>query len=211
MLSLLISLDHLFFFLINRGMQHPVMDDVFHGLSSMGGWTVGLITLFLLATEGRRLLARHLLVLVLFLVMTAAVNEYLKRVIDRPRPTVVFQSEPRDADGPRLRVLEVDPPRRYAFPSGHSMTAFFMLVYAGQRRRALRPWLWLVAAGIAMGRVYVGVHFPLDCLAGSLIGASGAWLASTVFHRLEGILWIPCRDPLTATPTATPGYSAAEH
>ncbi len=208
MLSLLISLDHRLFFLINHTIQHSVLDDVLAGLSAMGGWTVGLLTLTLLATEGRRWLVRHLLVLMLFLVMTVAVNDYLKRVIDRPRPTIVFREEPRDADGPLLRVLEADPPHLFAFPSGHSMTAFFMLVYAGQRRRALRLWLLLIATGIAVGRVYVGVHFPLDCLAGSLIGASGALLASTVFHRLEGILWTshPCLKtgppPTTVDPSA---------
>ncbi len=200
MLSLLVSFDHWLFFLVNHTLQHRAIDDVFQGLSSMGGWTVGLLTLTLLATEGRRWLGRHVLVLMLFLVMTATVNDYLKRAIDRPRPTAVFRAEPRDDDGPLLRVLEVDAPRRHSFPSGHSMTGFFMMVYAGQRRHTFRPWLLLVATGIAVGRVYVGVHFPLDCLAGSMIGASGALIASTVLNRLEGILWTPHQT--TGSPSA---------
>lgn len=191
MLNLFTNLDHRLFFLINHTLHHRALDSIFEGLSSLGGWTVGLLTVFLLATEGKRALGRHVMVLVVFLAMTATVNTHLKQSFARPRPTAVFEFEPANADGPLLRVLELNPPRRNAFPSGHSMTAFFMLVYAGRRFRPLQPWLLLLAGGIAISRVYVGVHFPSDCLAGSLTGAGGALLASAVFKRLEQRIWSP--------------------
>ncbi len=196
-LDLLIELDHKLFFLINHTLHHRALNSFFAGLSSLGGWTIGLFTLVLLATEGKRQLGRHCLVLFLFLGMTAAVGKYMKETIDRPRPTAVFAENPSNSEGPLLRVLEKNAPQSYAFPSGHSLTAFFMLVYAGQRRRSFRPWLLLLAGGIALARVYVGVHFPLDCLAGALIGSLGALLASATFHRLEERLWIST-SPVTA-------------
>ncbi len=206
--ALLESMDHALFWLINRTMHHRSIDAVFEGLSSLGGWTVGLITLTLLAAEGRRSLGRHVLVILVFLTITAVVNRYLKETIDRPRPTVVFASEPADADGPWLRVLELNPPRRNAFPSGHSMTAFFLLVYAGRRKRHFQTGLLILATGIALSRVYVGVHFPADCLAGALVGTLGALLAAATFKRLEKRLWTATRSTTPPNiPIATAPYS----
>ncbi|HHY94673.1 MAG TPA: phosphatase PAP2 family protein, partial [Firmicutes bacterium] len=71
----------------------------------------------------------------------------------------------------------------YSFPSGHSLVAFVLFGYlallwwalAGRRLRWL-AWLFLIMPlGIGVSRVYLGVHYPTDVLAGWLMGA--AWLA----------------------------------
>lgn len=61
-------------------------------------------------------------------------------------------------------------PETTSFPSGHAASAFagaFVLGCAWPRRRA---WLFLLAALIAVSRVYIGVHYPLDVAAGTLVG-----------------------------------------
>ena len=93
----------------------------------------------------------------------------LKRLTDRPRPSTTF---------PEPEAL-VRPPLDMSFPSGHAATGFAAAaVLASYERRAVLP-LFAVAAAIAWSRVYVGVHYPFDVLAGAVLGlVVGSVLAS---------------------------------
>ncbi len=68
-----------------------------------------------------------------------------------------------------------------SFPSDHATVAAAAAVVAAL---AWRRWAWLflvLAAGVAIARVYVGVHYPGDVAAGFAIGSAGAvagWLAT---------------------------------
>jgi undecaprenyl-diphosphatase len=99
----------------------------------------------------------------------------LKEAIERPRP---FRSIP-DADP--LTTFTVG----YAFPSGHAATSFAGAVMLSVFFRRALPWLVVLAAGVAYSRVYVGVHYPGDVLAGAALGTVWAlgWLA--VFRTLR--------------------------
>jgi len=55
--------------------------------------------------------------------------------------------------------------------SNHFAVAVFFMLTIGRMYRWSRI-LWLIWAGmIALGQVYVGVHFPLDVLAGAFLGS----------------------------------------
>lgn len=76
-------------------------------------------------------------------------------------------------------------PHHRTFPSGHSQTAFGVAVFiALMFKRHAALWLsW--AAVVALSRVYLGVHFPLDIVAGSLIGGLAAFLVFRGFSRFS--------------------------
>jgi undecaprenyl-diphosphatase len=68
------------------------------------------------------------------------------------------------------------------FPSGHTQTAFGVAVLmALVFKRHIAVWL-LWAVMVALSRVYLGIHFPLDVLGGALIGALAAYLV----YRIHG-------------------------
>ena len=109
----------------------------------------------------------------------AILASWLKTVFLRPRPDLV----------PHL--VDVS---NASFPSGHAMNSAIVylilaaLVARTQQDRDVR--LYVQAAAIALtlvvgvSRVYLGVHWPSDVVAGWCVGALWAMLCSMVFHRV---------------------------
>jgi undecaprenyl-diphosphatase len=80
---------------------------------------------------------------------------------------------------PRVHQL-VRGPKDHSFPSGHAATSFAAATLLSWYAPRLRIPLFVLAAGIAFSRVYVGVHWPLDVLGGALLG----WAIATALRRL---------------------------
>ena len=103
------------------------------------------------------------------LVIITALNQVLKRIIARPRPT-------------EFRIIDQS---GYSFPSGHSMVsmAFFGLLiyiaYNNIENKYLRSFICIVLSIliflIGTSRIYLGVHYPSDVIAGFVL--SIAYLA----------------------------------
>jgi membrane-associated phospholipid phosphatase len=95
---------------------------------------------------------------------TFALNTTVKLIVRRPRPRL-----------PGLPAL-TSTPTQLSFPSAHSSTSF-----AGARvytRLGLpAPPLYALAALLAASRLYLGVHYPSDILAGALLGTTTAAVA----------------------------------
>jgi undecaprenyl-diphosphatase len=87
-------------------------------------------------------------------------NFVLKNVFDRQRPSSRYE-EPEPL---------MHPPASHSFPSGHGATSFACATVIGATVPKLRAPLYALAALIAWSRVYVGVHYPLDVLAGAVWG-----------------------------------------
>jgi undecaprenyl-diphosphatase len=76
-----------------------------------------------------------------------------------------------DRRRPHLDPL-VTVPTDMSFPSGHSATSFAGAVVLGQFAPRYRAVFYGLATAIAVSRVYVGVHYPLDIVGGALLGAA---------------------------------------
>jgi len=119
--------------------------------------------------------------LVIGLILTVIIadtlsSQVMKKTIRRPRPC--HQVE----EGPPVHLL-IPCGSGYSFTSSHATNHFAVsgfLFFALGRRLRHRPW-WLIlwAASIAYAQVYVGVHYPLDVIAGGLLG----WLIGSLLAR----------------------------
>jgi len=192
MLAWFEQLDHQLFFAINNGWSAPVLDYLFWILSTFGNGT-GLVlgALVLLWCCDRDLVKRHWVWLLLAVFMGAAVMQALKYGIGRPRPLSTFALLVESGQA-HINVVGRALSHR-SFPSGHAQAAASVLTYLG----CLYPRYWLGwGTGIllaAIGRVYVGVHFPSDVIAGAILGSFSAlavvYLQTRIsafrMHRLE--------------------------
>jgi membrane-associated phospholipid phosphatase len=70
-----------------------------------------------------------------------------------------------------------------AFVSGHAIIAFALAVLVSPYlSRRWRIAAWSLAAGVCIGRVYVGAHLPLDVVGGGAVG----WAVGSVLDWLSG-------------------------
>ena len=122
----------------------------------------------------RRAGALALCALVLGLIVT---NLTIKPLISRPRPWLDWPIVP--------LVAEKDP---NSFPSGHTCAAFAaaMSWVRTLTRKGERIFVAVLAVLMGLSRLYVGVHYPSDVLAGALIGSLCAWIAWRAFQAWEG-------------------------
>lgn len=97
-------------------------------------------------------------------VTATVVNVAVKPLARRRRPDRAFHKVPVDRHVPL--------PSSRSFPSGHSAAAFAFAGGAGDVIPSLSPPLHALAALVAYSRVHTGVHYPLDAIAGSVLGAT---------------------------------------
>src|ERR1700722_14190267 len=64
------------------------------------------------------------------------------------------------------------PPDQFSFPSGHTITAFAVMVALGMFYPMMLPGLFFCAVSVAVSRILLGMHFLSDVTAGAAIGGA---------------------------------------
>ncbi|HKV46216.1 MAG TPA: phosphatase PAP2 family protein [bacterium] len=120
-----------------------------------------------------------LLLALLAVALALGVNLVLNAAFPRPRPFLVLPAH----------VLVPSPPHDASFPSDHAAVAgavSVVLLLGGQSGWGTLGLLGAVLIGVA--RVMVGVHYPSDVVAGVMIGAACAVVASRARPPLRPLL-----------------------
>jgi len=155
-------------------------------VTALGGPTV--LSLTVLAVVGYLLLYRLYRNAAFVLAASLGgwiLNDVLKAMFARPRPSVV----------PHLREVG-----SASFPSGHALTSAVVFLTLGTllmrvAEGRLLKWYCISVAMlttmlVGLSRLYLGVHYPTDVLAGWLVGLSWAlicWLIERSFERRYGL------------------------
>ncbi len=166
MLDRLLEIDVALFRLLNSTLTNPLFDVVMPFVTNPRNWMVPIAVIAFVMLRRGATRERRAVVFVILSVATADAFCYqaLKPAFHRLRPSHALQD---------ARVLGKKG-GKYGFPSNHAanITAAMTVFAYYYRRRRYQFGCASVAGLVSYSRVYVGVHYPLDVLAGAAIGAS---------------------------------------
>jgi undecaprenyl-diphosphatase len=150
-------------------------------ITALGGFTV--VTLVTIAAVGYLVISRRhrrALLLAVAVAGGAILSEALKSIFARPRPDFVAHS------------VEVS---SLSFPSGHAMLSAITYLTIGAMLTTVEPeparrgYILAVAVfltlSIGISRIYLGVHYPTDVLAGWSVGAAWAMACFAIARALR--------------------------
>ena len=156
-------------FVVRHGQEHG-LQPLALTLSTSGNGPVYLyvaVLFLLLDSQGETLLnsllAAYLIELPLYFV--------LKNMVRRQRPCHAL------ADG----IAIFEPADKFSLPSGHTAAAFVMATSIYFVYPALFYFAILWAIGVGLSRIVLGVHYPLDIIAGAILGTLSVLLSQQLF------------------------------
>lgn len=182
MIDWLLQLDYQIFYLLNGILHNGFFDAILPFWREKYFWApLYLFLLTFLAYNYRS----NFWVIVLFAVVTLVLSDQLssgviKPWINRLRPC---------NDSNLLETIRVLVPcgSGKSFVSSHATNHFAIAVYFiilfGKQYKWLLPIGLFWAVSVSYGQVYVGVHFPLDVIAGALLGVLIGRLTGTLANR----------------------------
>ncbi len=176
--ALLIYLAHLdttLFVFFNVHLANPIFDVLMPFVTKKEHWyPIWLLTIILLMWKGGKK-GRWVLLIVLLSVATSdvTVNRILKPLFHRVRPCNVVE-------GAHLLLGKKS---SFSMPSSHATNFFTMATVFSYFYRKYQIIFWFLAALVAYSRIAVGVHYPFDVLAGSLLGILIAYVWILIFKR----------------------------
>jgi len=152
--------------------KNPVLDylsSLFTNLGPVLVITIVLISLFLLNKKKRE----WIMPLGLSLIFSYITTYVLKFIIARPRPLGTIKLMP------LINLAD------YSFPSSHTAVAFAALPILNKTYPRLK-WLWILSVSfVAFSRIYIGVHYLSDVVAGALIG----YFVSAFVMKIKNKKW----------------------
>jgi len=179
-LETILAWDKSLFLLINTGWSCSFSDHFFLWVTDGRFWILpGLVAAFFFIRQEKK---KAFIILGLTLLLVALTDplcvRLLKPLFARPRPC---DPEALVAGGRFLCGFK----HSFSFPSAHAMNSFAaaMLYTCFYPKRW--PFFMTLAGLAALSRVVVGVHYPLDVLAGALIGMGCGGLLYCLFVRVN--------------------------
>lgn len=180
MLDALTSLDTELFLFLNQGVRNWLFDQALPFLTDINRNPIGIVILailwLLLLTKGGRPGRIAALLLIPTIALSDQLNSsFLKFIIDRPRPCHELAN---------VHLL-VGCGSGYSFPSSHAVNNFAAALVLSY---FLPRWTWAFfsyASVIAFSRIYVGVHYPSDVLAGAFVGLIIGSVVIVAFRQSE--------------------------
>jgi len=177
MLEILNNADLALFYFMNVSLANPVTDWIMPIITSNDFLRVGYAAaMLLLLWRGDKRLRWLVLFSVIVLVLTDQTSsQFLKKLIARPRPCHVLEE---------IHLL-VNCGAGYALPSSHAANAFGQAVLFALAVPRSAIFLICFASLVALSRVFVGVHYPFDILAGAAVGTFLSWIVYRAFLMFE--------------------------
>lgn len=176
MIDYFVQLDGNILIWLQNEIRNPILNDAFSLITALGNkgfiWIL-LSTILLIPRKTRKIGFICLISLLLSLIVN---NGILKNLIHRIRPYERIND---------LTVF-IPLPTDYSFPSGHTGSSFACawVMFLKLPKKYGVPAL-ILASLISFSRLYLGVHYPTDVIAGAIIGILLAYAADFLVSTIQ--------------------------
>ncbi|MEM8524855.1 MAG: phosphatase PAP2 family protein [Bacteroidota bacterium] len=181
----ILALDEALFSFINQDLANPFLDTIMPYWREKTTWIP--LYIIILAFAFLKFSWKKSTLFVILLVSTVGIadqisSQWIKKSVERIRPCndQAMQEE--------LHLL-VSCGSGYSFTSSHATNHFAVALFIAfslfSDKKIWRALLFFWATTIALGQVYVGVHYPLDIIVGALLGLSIGWGMLNLFRYLS--------------------------
>lgn len=172
----LLNLDGGILLFLQEAVRNPILNPIMTVITSLGN--AGIIWILLTAVlfipkKTRKIGCMSACALLASLLFN---NILLKNLVARVRPYNAMAT----------LIPIIRKPSEFSFPSGHAGSSFasaFVLYRKLPKKYGI--WAIILAALISFSRLYVGVHYPTDVLAGILVGMGCSYLGEWVVLQIE--------------------------
>ena len=173
-MDFLINIDKWLFYIINGQWTNSLFDSFFPFITLQKNWTIlyVVLSLWLLWKGGKRGRIAIILLAITIIFADQFSSNLLKNVVERLRPC---------NDIITVRLL-VNCGPGFSFPSSHAVNSFAAAFILSRFYSENKYIFYTIAALIAYSRVYVGVHYPFDIIAGAIIGIIIAYIIVIIYE-----------------------------
>ena len=189
MIDKIVETDKQMMVFLNKTISNPIFDFIMPIITNQNFLVFsGLLLIGYLAYYGGK---RGRITIVLLLITAsfsdAMCFQIIKPWVGRIRPSHEFYEY--------INVL-VSKGGKYSFPSNHAANSFAFATVLSYFYDSNRTFIYILASVIAFSRVYVGVHYPLDIVFGSIIGYTISWITLSIWVIIKmrelkrGKMWV---------------------
>lgn len=186
------SIEVQVFRILNRDAANPVLDFMMPIITDLERWRIVLLLVWsaLVLFGGKRGRWAALMLIPLVAASDQISSHLLKPLVQRMRPCEVLGSVHLWYGPEGWLTTPASVVRSYkssfSFPSSHAANITASMLFLGLvYRRWLAP-LLVIALAVSYSRIYIGVHWPSDAVAGIALGALLAWPGYIVYKKIRG-------------------------
>ncbi len=184
MLSYILHLDTALFLLIDNNFHFSLLNDNMRAVTDLGnGWVVYWLVLLYVYYYNRQKFKESFFLLFLTQIVPGIIDIIIKKAVNRPRPVVALHSLIEEGKV-HVNVLGRHLTEN-SFPSGHTVTAFSIAVALSYMFPEHKKVFYILAYVVAFSRVYDGEHYPLDVIAGGIIGYLFAKITLVLYKKIK--------------------------
>jgi membrane-associated phospholipid phosphatase len=184
MIESLHNLDVELFLKINRGLSNGFFDWLLPFLRNRYFWSPLYLFIIIFCIKQYKKKGLYIIggLLLTFALGDTISAKLIKPFVYRLRPC----NDPSLAD---LMISRVGCGSGYSFPSAHATNHFgiavFLIVLFYPKWKPILPLALFWAFAVAFAQVYVGVHYPIDTLAGAGLGTLIGLLLGKLYHKIQ--------------------------
>ncbi|MCK6258133.1 phosphatase PAP2 family protein [Fictibacillus sp. KIGAM418] len=147
---------------VNGRLQHRLLDKYFNVITHIGGATCTILTTLLLLLTIPADLKKFAAAGILSLILSHIPVAISKKCYPRKRPYLMI---------PGTKTFS-NPLKDHSFPSGHTTAIFSVIIPLAFIHPGLLTLLLPLGLSVGISRMYLGLHYPTDVLAGMILGIS---------------------------------------